>query len=81
MSHIVSGDRSLSVPGHGGEHEFGDIRILRRERNRQAARQWQVHTPTIVEGVAERVMRQIKPEAPAPPANLGIRFADRDMAR
>ena len=76
VSHIVSADPTTSVPGYSVEKTFGPIRILRRETNEPAIRLWQEYIPTITGGIFTKVMRKLYPDAPTPPANLGIRFAD-----
>ena len=76
VSHIVSADPTTSVPGYSVEKIFGPIRILRREANEPAIRLWQEYVPTITGGIFTKVMRKLYPDAPTPPSNLGIRFAD-----
>ena len=74
-SHLVSGNPDLSVPGYTLEKAFGGIRILRREGDEPPIRRWRDFTPTITGELDHRLMRGIDPDAPSPPANLGIRFA------
>ena len=75
-SHLVSGDPDVSVPGYTLEKAFGGIRILRREGDEPPIRRWRDFTPTITGELDHRLMRRIDPDAPSPPANLGIRFAE-----
>ena len=76
VTHIVSGDPAISVPGYSVEKTFGNIRILRRDADDQAIRSWQEYAPIITGGTFTKLMRQLYPHAPTPPQNWGIRFAD-----
>ena len=79
VSHIVSADPATSVPGYSVEKTFGTIRILRRDADELAIRRWQEYTPTIAVGTGSTItkfMRKLYPDAPTPPPNSGIRFAD-----
>ena len=78
VSHIVSADPGFSVPGYSLEQEFGEVRILRRGENEPPVRPWIDHAPVVVSNRTKRIMRRIDPAAPSPPANFGIRFADRE---
>ena len=78
VSHIVSADRSFSVPGYSLEQEFGPVRILRRDENQPPVRPWLDHAPVMVSNGNKRIMRRIDPHSPSPPANFGIRFVDRE---
>ena len=78
VSHIVSTDPGYSVPGYSLEQEFGEVRILRRDRNEPLVRPWLDHAPVMVSNRNRRIMRRIDPGGPSPPANFGIRFADRE---
>ena len=76
VSHIVSADPATFVPGYSVEKTFGTIRILSRDADEPAIRPWQEYTPTITGGTFTKLMRQLYPDAPTPPTNSGIRFAD-----
>ena len=76
VSHIVSADPATSVPGYSVEKTFGTIRILRRDADEPAIRPWQEYAPTITGGTFTKLMRRLYPDAPTPPPNSGIRFAD-----
>ena len=76
VSHIVSADPATSIPGYSVEKTFDTIRILRRDADGLAIRTWQEYVPTISGGTFTKVMRQLYPDAPTPPPNAGIRFAD-----
>ena len=78
VSHIVSVDPDFSVPGYSLEREFGEVRILRRDENEPPVRPWIDHAPVMLSNRSQRIMRQMDPDAPSPPANFGIRFADRE---
>ena len=73
VSHVVSADPQLVIPGYSAEKEFGDIRIFSREQSERPVRQWQNHTP-MPGGVYAQIYRHLYPDAPAMPANAGIRF-------
>ena len=76
VSHIVSADPATSIPGYSVEKTFGSIRILRRDAGGPFVRRWQEYTPTITGGTFTKVMRKLYPDAPTPPPDRGIRFAD-----
>ena len=76
VSHIVSADPATSIPGYSVEKTFGTIRILRRDADEPAIRPWQEYAPTITGGTFTKLMRKLYPDAPTPPPNSGIRFAD-----
>ncbi len=72
VSHIVSGDINLTIPGYTVEKNFGDVQIWRRDENEAPIRQWEVYNPII--GGVEQIMTRVDPNAPTPPPNMGIRF-------
>ena len=74
VSHIVSENANLTIPGYSVEKRFGDVQIWRRDENESPVRQWEVYNPIIVGGL-EQIMKQVDPNAPEPPPNSGIRFA------
>ena len=76
VSHIVSADPATFSPGYSVEKTFGTIRILRRDEDELAIRPWQEYTPTITGGTLPKLARRLYPDAPTPPPNSGIRFAD-----
>ena len=76
VSHLVSGDPDLAVPGYAVEKDFGGLRVLRREENEAPVRGWRGFTPTVTHTYGEALMRRLYPGAPPPPANFGIRFAE-----
>ena len=76
VSHIVSADPATSAPGYSVEKTFGTIRILRRDADEPAIRPWQEYTPTFKTGRFGDIARKLYPDAPTPPPNSGIRFAD-----
>jgi len=78
VSHILSADPDFSVPGYSLEREFGEVRILRRDENEPPVRPWIDHAPVLLSERSLRIMRQMDPDAPSPPSNFGIRFADRE---
>ena len=79
VSHIASADPATSVPGYSVEKTFGTIRILRRDADESAVRPWQGYAPTITGGTFAKLMNKLYPDAPTPPPNAGIRFADESM--
>ena len=78
VSHIVSAHPGFSVPGYSLEREFGQIRILRRDKNEPPVRPWLDHAPVVVTNLDKRIMRRVDPGGPSPPADYGIRLADRE---
>ena len=76
VSHIVLADPATSIPGYSIEKTFGTIRILRRDADEPAIRLWQEYAPTITDGTFTKLMHKLYPDAPTPPPNSGIRFAD-----
>ena len=75
VSHIVSGDPKLAVPGYAVEKEFGNVRVLRRRENDAPVRQWQDLTPIMAGELTDRIMRKMDAVFPPLPVNAGIRFA------
>ncbi len=75
VTHIVSEDPGISPPGYSLEREFGNVRILRRDRDEPEVRKWESYNPVIVTDSLRIVMKHLDPDAPSPPANSGIRFA------
>ena len=63
VSHLVTEDPNLAVPGYAVEKEFGDVRILRREDNEAPIRRWQNFAP-IIDVFGKKFMRHIYPDAP-----------------
>ncbi len=74
VSHIVSGNPNLTIPGYSVENRFGDVQIWRRDEHDAPVRQWEVYNPIIIGGL-DQIMTRINPNAPEPPPNSGIRFA------
>ena len=72
VSHIVSGDTNLAIPGYTVEKNFGDVQIWHRDENEAPVRQWEAYNPII--GGVEQIMKHVDPDAPTPPLNMGIRF-------
>ena len=73
VSHIVSENADLTIPGYTVAKQFGDIQIWRRDENDAPIRQWEAYNPIVV-GNLDQVMKRINPNAPTPPSNSGIRF-------
>ena len=76
VSHLVTLDPNLAVPGYAVEKEFGGVRILRREEDGVAVRRWRDFTPTITHTYGEGLMRSLYPHAPPPPPDFNIRFVE-----
>lgn len=74
VSHIVSENADLTIPGYSVEKQFGTVQIWRRDENDAPIRQWAVYNPIIIGGL-DQVMKRINPHAPIPPDNSGIHFA------
>ena len=77
VSHLLSADPGVAVPGYSLERDFGGVRILRRDAGGPPVRQWLEYTPTPVHGSEMRIMGRVDANAPTPPANAGIRFPER----
>ena len=78
VSHFVTEDPQLEIPGYVVEKEFGTVRILRREQNDAPVRQWQSYTPTPIASfeLVQRIMQEMNPSAPSPPPDSRIKFAE-----
>ena len=76
VSHLVVDASQPDVPGYEVEKEFGPVRILRRQQNDAPVRNWQSFTPIIADTFVHRIVQAGNPDAPAPPPNSGIRFAE-----
>ncbi len=76
VSHIVSADPATFAPGYSVEKTFGTIRIMSRDANGPTIRPWQEYAPMITDGILTKLMRKLYPDAPTPPTNSGIRFAN-----
>ena len=63
VSHLVTEDPNLAVPGYAVEKEFGDVRILRREDNEAPIRRWQNFAP-VIDVYGKKLMRRLYPDAP-----------------
>ena len=76
VSHLLSAQPDLAVPGYSLVRDFGGLLILRRDATRPPVRQWRHHAPVMVHESEMWIMGQVDEGAPVPPANAGIRFAD-----
>ena len=76
VSHIVTGNPKLAVPGYAVEKAFGDLRILRREENAGPVRNWREFAPLIMSTYDREFLRRTFPEAPPPPPDFNIRFVE-----
>ena len=65
VSHIVSENTNLTIPGYTVEKQFGDVQIWRRDENEAPIRQWAVYNPIIIGGL-DQVMKRVNPNAPNP---------------
>ena len=80
VTHIVSEDPRISLPGYSLEREFGSVRILRRNADKPQVREWENYNPIIVNKLVKSIIKRMDPDAPDAPANSGIRFAVRKTA-
>ena len=64
------------MPGYSVDRAFGRLRILRRDADQPAVRQWVHYAPTFQTGFFGETARRLYPDAPPVPPNAGIRFAD-----
>ena len=76
VSHILSADPNLAVPGYMVAKTFGTLRILRREDNASPIRQWQTYTPIMPDKFSDQIMQRMNPDIPLPPADHNIRFRE-----
>ena len=78
VSHLVTDDPLLEVPGYSVKKAFGAVRILRRERNEAPVRQWRSFTPMPIAGFEfiQEIIQATNPNAPSPPPDSRISFAD-----
>ena len=76
VSHLVTRNPDLAVPGYVAEKTFGNVRILRREENESPVRRWRSHTPSITDLFTHEFMYRIYPDAPPPPPAFDIRFVE-----
>ena len=78
VSHFVTEDTQLEIPGYAVEKEFGTVRILRREQNDAPVRQWRSYTPMPIASfeLVQTIMQTIDPNAPVPPPDSEIKFAE-----
>ena len=74
VSHIVSANPALTVPGYSVERQYGHLRILRRDENHRPVREWHSYSPTIVYYTERYALSRLYPSLPVPPVNGGIRF-------
>ena len=81
VSHVVTANPATSIPGYSLEKSFGDLRILRRDADEPAIPQWRDYLPTPTGGAFSDIVRDLYPDAPAPPPNAGIRFAGEEGVR
>ena len=68
VSHILTADPATFVPGYSVKKEFGDLRILRRDADEPAIREWREYAPTIAggqlhQGVAPTLSRRARAAA------------------
>ena len=75
VSHIVSDNADLAIPGYAVEKQFGTVQIWCRDENDAPVRQWAGYNPIVVGGL-DQIMARINPHAPEPPDNSGIRFVN-----
>ena len=79
VTHLVAAAPDLTVPGYAPEREFGAVRVLRRQATQPPVRRWRDYVPVILFGHVDETMRRLDAAAPAPPANAGIVFDDREQ--
>ena len=81
VSHVVTEDPDLDLPGYSMERAFGTVRILRRDANDGPVRRWAVYQPILVDELTAGIIRRIDPDALPPPRDAGIRFRVEDPPR
>ena len=75
VTHLVSSDPGLAVPGYSLMRQFGPVRILARDGADGPVREWQEYAPTIADEFTAGIVRRFDSNAPSPPEGSGIRFA------
>ena len=75
-SHLVTEKPTLPVSGYSVERTFGTVRILRRDVDAPPLRRWQEYAPVLIYDINDAIMRRFDPQAPLPPANVGIRLTE-----
>ena len=73
VSHVLSTDPDLSIPGFRLDQQFGALRILRREAETPEVHRWEQYVPIVI-GPEAKIMQQINPAFPPSPPAWGIRF-------
>ena len=74
VSHVVSSDPDLAVPGYRVVRAYGNLRILARQRPDAPVRQWRDYAPVVVDRFTAGLMRRIDPRAAEPAADMNIRL-------
>ena len=78
VTHIVSENPEITVPGFSLKREFGNVRILRRDEDGPQIRLWENYNPVTVGNTVRKIMKRVDPDSPSPPAGKGIRFVVRN---
>ena len=78
VTHIVSENPEITVPGFSLKREFGNVRILRRGENGPQVRLWENYNPVAVGSTVRKIMKRVDPDSPSLPAGRGIRFIVRN---
>ncbi len=76
VSHIVTANSGLAIPGYSVAKTFGDIRVLQRDSDEPAVRQWREHVPYSVNPNVTQVLHKHGISNRVPPPNWGIRFVE-----
>ena len=76
VSHLLSAQPDLAVRGYSLVRDFRGVLILRRDATRPPVRQWQHYAPVVVHDSEMWIMDQVDENAPVPPVNAGIHFAN-----
>ena len=76
VTHLVSNDPGLAVPGYSLARQFGAVRVLARDQAEGEVRNWREYAPIIADEFTAGIVRRFDPEAPSPPKGSGIRFTE-----
>ena len=76
VSHVVTSEPDLQIPGYSLDRSFGEVRILRRDSNEDPIRLWKEYAPIVISSTDYRIMREVRADLKLPPPNHNIRFVE-----
>ena len=75
VSHVVTADQRLALPGYAPDRAFGRLRVLRRLGADAPVRGWEEYTPTVIDGFTADILSRVNADAPDPPPRWNVRFS------